>query len=273
MVYPAHGVGKVDRIGTEVIAGHRLNLIQVSFAENRMTLRIPAAQARVAGLRKLATPEAVAQALATLRGRPRVSRLMWAKRAQEYLAKINSGDLHALAEVVRDLQAAGDGSGSSFSQRNLFELAVDRLAAEFAVVSGPAARPRRSTGSARRWSTPCGRRRISPTGSRPPPEPGRLCQSRPAACLAQSWRGVAGDPFGRLSLANRGRNAYLPTTALFGLGGLSRLATQSHPVLPNVKSISIRDVRVAGLHGVGYDVARNGQVVQRSEGIWLHSAG
>jgi CarD family transcriptional regulator len=135
VVYPAHGVGKVDRIGSEVIAGHRLNLIQVSFAENRMTLRIPAAQARAAGLRKLATPEALTQALATLRGRPRVSRLMWAKRAQEYLAKINSGDLHALAEVVRDLQAAGDGTGSSFSQRNLFELAIDRLAAEFAAVS------------------------------------------------------------------------------------------------------------------------------------------
>ena len=135
VVYPAHGVGKVDRIGTEVIAGHRLNLIQISFAESRMTLRIPAAQARTAGLRKLATPEALTQALATVRGRPRVSRLMWAKRAQEYLTKINSGDLHALAEVVRDLQAAGDGSGSSFSQRNLFELAIDRLAAEFAAVS------------------------------------------------------------------------------------------------------------------------------------------
>jgi len=135
VVYPAHGVGKVDRIGSEVIAGHRLNLIQVSFAENRMTLRIPAAQARAAGLRKLATPEALTQALATLRGRPRVSRLMWAKRAQEYRAKISSGDLQALAEVVRDLQAAGDGTGSSFSQRNLFELAIDRLAAEFAAVS------------------------------------------------------------------------------------------------------------------------------------------
>jgi CarD family transcriptional regulator len=135
VVYPAHGVGKVDRVGSEVIAGHRLNLIQVSFAENRMTLRIPAAQARAAGLRKLATQEALNQALATLRGRPRVSRLMWAKRAQEYLAKINSGDLHALAEVVRDLQAAGDGSGSSFSQRNLFELAMDRLAAEVAAIS------------------------------------------------------------------------------------------------------------------------------------------
>jgi CarD family transcriptional regulator len=135
VVYPAHGVGKVDRVGSEEIAGHRLNLIQISFAENRMTLRVPVAQARAAGLRKLATPKALDEVLAILKGRPRVSRLMWAKRAQEYLAKINSGDLKALAEVARDLQAAGDGSGSSFSQRNLFEMAIDRLAAEFAAVA------------------------------------------------------------------------------------------------------------------------------------------
>jgi CarD family transcriptional regulator len=136
VVYPTHGVGRVDRIGSEEIAGHRLNLIHVSFAENRMTLRIPVAQARATGLRKLATQEALDEALVILQGRPRASRLMWAKRAQEYLAKINSGDLKALAEVARDLRSAGDGSGSSFSQRNLFELAVDRLAAEFAVVAG-----------------------------------------------------------------------------------------------------------------------------------------
>jgi CarD family transcriptional regulator len=136
VVYPAHGVGKVERIGVEEIAGHRLNLIHISFAENRMTLRVPIAQARAAGLRKLASPEALAEALLLLQGRPRASRLMWAKRAQEYQAKINSGDLRALAEVVRDLQSAADGSGSSFSQRNLFELAIDRLAAELAAVSG-----------------------------------------------------------------------------------------------------------------------------------------
>jgi CarD family transcriptional regulator len=135
VVYPAHGVGKVDRVGSEEIAGHRLNLIQISFAENRMTLRVPVSQARTAGLRKLATPKALEGVLAILKGRPRISRLMWAKRAQEYLAKINSGDLKALAEVARDLQAAGDGSGSSFSQRNLFEMAIDRLAAEFAAVA------------------------------------------------------------------------------------------------------------------------------------------
>jgi CarD family transcriptional regulator len=135
VVYPAHGVGRVDRVGTEEIGGHRLNLIQISFAENRMTLRVPVAQARATGLRKLATPQALEDVLATLRGRPRTSRLMWAKRAQEYLVKINSGDLRMLAEVVRDLQTSADGSSSSFSQRNLFELAIDRLAAEFAAVS------------------------------------------------------------------------------------------------------------------------------------------
>jgi CarD family transcriptional regulator len=135
VVYPTHGVGRVDRVGFEDIAGHRLNLIHISFEDNQMTLRVPVAQARATGLRKLATREVLAAALATMKGRPRVSRLMWAKRSQEYLAKINTGNLGALAEVVRDLQAAGDGSNSSFSQRNLFELALERLAGEFAVVN------------------------------------------------------------------------------------------------------------------------------------------
>lgn len=135
VVYPAHGVGRINRVGIEEIAGHRLNLIHISFDENQMTLRVPVAQARAAGLRKLANRKELSDALAILKSRPRVSRLMWAKRAQEYLAKINSGDIKALAAVIRDLQAAGDGSGSSFSQRNLFELALDRLAAEVAAVN------------------------------------------------------------------------------------------------------------------------------------------
>jgi CarD family transcriptional regulator len=134
VVYPTHGVGRVERVGLEEIAGHRLNLIHISFEDNQMTLRVPVAQARAVGLRKLASRQALAAALATLTGRPRVSRLMWAKRSQEYLAKINTGNPKALAEVVRDLQSSGDGSGSSFSQRNLFELALERLAGEFAAV-------------------------------------------------------------------------------------------------------------------------------------------
>ena len=134
VVYPTHGVGRVERVGLEEIAGYRLNLIHISFEDNRMTLRVPVAQARAIGLRKLASRQALAAAQVTLTGRPRVSRLMWAKRSQEYLAKINTGDPEALAEVVRDLQSSGDGSSSSFSQRNLFELALERLAGEFAAV-------------------------------------------------------------------------------------------------------------------------------------------
>lgn len=135
VVYPTHGVGRIDRIGVEEIAGHRLNLIHISFDENHMTLRVPLAQARAVGLRKLAGRKELSDLLHILRGRPQVSRLMWAKRAEKYLAKINSGDLLALIEAVRDLQAAEHGSGGSFSQRNLFEMALDRLAAEFAAIN------------------------------------------------------------------------------------------------------------------------------------------
>jgi CarD family transcriptional regulator len=134
VVYPTHGVGRVERVGFEEIAGHQLYLIHISFEDNQMTLRVPVGQARAAGLRKLASQETLTAALARLKGRPRASRLMWAKRSQEYLAKIHTGDPGALAEVVRDLQSAADGSGSSFSQRNLFELALERLAGEFAAV-------------------------------------------------------------------------------------------------------------------------------------------
>lgn len=136
VVYPTHGVGKIDKIGSEEIGGHKLDLIYISFDENKMTLRVPVAQARVTGLRKLATPEVMAQAIKILAGRPKASRLMWAKRAQEFQAKINSGDLKAVAEVCRDLQSAANGSAPSYSQRNLFELAIDRLAGEFAGVAG-----------------------------------------------------------------------------------------------------------------------------------------
>jgi CarD family transcriptional regulator len=136
VVYPTHGVGKIDKIGSEEIGGHKLDLIYISFDENKMTLRVPVAQAKVTGLRKLATPEVMEQAMTILAGRPKASRLMWAKRAQEFQAKINSGDLKAVAEVCRDLQSAANGSAPSYSQRNLFELAIDRLAGEFAGVLG-----------------------------------------------------------------------------------------------------------------------------------------
>ena len=134
VVYPTHGVGRVERIAVEEIAGHRLQLIHITFEENRMTLRVPVAKARSAGLRKLATRSMFDEALAVLKGRARIKRTMWSRRAQEYEAKINSGDPLAIAEVVRDLHRNAGQPDQSFSERQIYESAMDRLAAELAAL-------------------------------------------------------------------------------------------------------------------------------------------
>ena len=134
VVYPTHGVGKVERIATEEIAGHKLELIHITFEENRMTLRVPVTKARSAGLRKLATRKMFDEALAILKGRARIKRTMWARRAQEYEAKINSGDPLSIAEVVRDLHRNAGQPDQSFSERQIYEAAMDRLAAELAAL-------------------------------------------------------------------------------------------------------------------------------------------
>jgi len=134
VVYPTHGVGKVERIATEEIAGHKLELIHITFEENRMTLRVPVTKAPAAGLRKLATRKMFDEALAVLKGRARIKRTMWSRRAQEYEAKINSGDPLAIAEVVRDLHRNAGQPDQSFSERQIYEAAMDRLAAELAAL-------------------------------------------------------------------------------------------------------------------------------------------
>ena len=134
VVYPTHGVGKVERIATEEIAGHKLELIHITFEENRMTLRVPVAKARTAGLRKLATRKLFDEALNVLKGRARIKRTMWSRRAQEYEAKINSGDPLAIAEVVRDLHRNAGQPDQSFSERQIYEAAMERLAAELAAL-------------------------------------------------------------------------------------------------------------------------------------------
>lgn len=134
VVYPTHGVGKIERIATEEIAGHKLELIHITFEENRMTLRVPVAKARSAGLRKLATRDLFDKAMKVLEGRARVKRTMWSRRAQEYEAKINSGDPLAIAEVVRDLHRNAGQPDQSFSERQIYEAAMDRLAAELAAL-------------------------------------------------------------------------------------------------------------------------------------------
>ena len=134
VVYPTHGVGKVDRIAVEEIAGHTLELICITFDENRMTLRVPTNKARTAGLRKLASKKQFDDVLAVLKGRARIKRTMWSRRAQEYEAKINSGDPAAIAEVVRDLHRNAGQPDQSFSERQIYESALDRLAAEYAAL-------------------------------------------------------------------------------------------------------------------------------------------
>ena len=134
VVYPTHGVGKVERIATEEIAGHKLELIHITFEENRMMLRVPVSKARTAGLRKLATRKLFDEAMAVLKGRARIKRTMWSRRAQEYEAKINSGDPIAIAEVVRDLHRNAGQPDQSFSERQIYEAAMDRLAAEMAAL-------------------------------------------------------------------------------------------------------------------------------------------
>ncbi len=130
VVYPTHGVGRVERIAEEEIAGHKLQLIHITFEENRMTLRVPVAKARSAGLRRLATRKLFDEAMGVLKGRARIKRTMWSRRAQEYEAKINSGDPIAIAEVVRDLHRNAGQPDQSFSERQIYEAAMDRLAAE-----------------------------------------------------------------------------------------------------------------------------------------------
>jgi CarD family transcriptional regulator len=134
VVYPTHGVGRVVAIETQQIAGISLPLIVITFDKDRMTLRVPVAKAHNSGLRKLSSRKVMDTALATLKGRSRVKRTMWSRRAQEYEAKINSGDPVSIAEVVRDLHRGSDQPDQSYSERQIYQAALDRLARELAAV-------------------------------------------------------------------------------------------------------------------------------------------
>ena len=134
VVYPAHGVGQIQGIETQEVAGISLEVYVITFDHEKMTLRVPTRKAKTAGLRPLAANDVVTQALTTLKGRARVKRTMWSRRAQEYEAKINSGDLISIAEVVRDLHRAENQPEQSYSERQLYESALDRMAREVAAI-------------------------------------------------------------------------------------------------------------------------------------------
>src|SRR5580693_6793570 len=134
VVYPTHGVGKITSIEIQEIAGHTLNVFVVTFDKDRMTLRVPLAKAKVSGLRKLSSHKEMDAAVAKLRGRSRAKRTMWSRRAQEYQAKIASGDPASIAEVVRDLFRNVGQPEQSYSERQIYQAALDRLVREFAAV-------------------------------------------------------------------------------------------------------------------------------------------
>jgi CarD family transcriptional regulator len=134
IVYPAHGVGQITSIEEQEVAGYKLELFVISFIKDKMTLRVPTAKIAAVGMRKLAEPNMVKRALETLKGRARIKRTMWSRRAQEYEAKINSGDITAIAEVVRDLYRSDQQPEQSYSERQLYEAALDRLSREIAAV-------------------------------------------------------------------------------------------------------------------------------------------
>ena len=133
VVYPTHGVGKVSDVSKQTIAGSELELLVVNFDKDKMTLRIPVAKVEQVGLRKISEATTIDNALATLKGKAKVKKIMWSRRAQEYENKINSGNPVAIAEVVRDLYRNENLAEQSYSERQIYEQALDRLASEVAV--------------------------------------------------------------------------------------------------------------------------------------------
>lgn len=134
VVYPAHGVGQIEGVETQTIGGMDVSLYAISFEKERMRLKIPVVKAESSGLRKLSTEDHISDAIKTLKGRARIRRTMWSRRAQEYETKINSGDPVAIAEVLRDLKRSNDDSEQSYSERQIYQSALERLAREVAAV-------------------------------------------------------------------------------------------------------------------------------------------
>lgn len=134
IVYPKHGVGKITELEAQEIAGMKLELYVVRFEKERMTLRVPTNKAEQSGMRRLSSDATLKEAFTTLKGKARIKRTMWSRRAQEYEAKINSGDLVSIAEVVRDLHRGADQPEQSYSERQIYESALGRLARELAAV-------------------------------------------------------------------------------------------------------------------------------------------
>jgi CarD family transcriptional regulator len=136
VVYASHGVGRVTALEEQEVAGFKLQVFVIFFEKDKMTVRVPIARAASSGLRKIVEPAVIEKVLEVLAGRARAKRGMWARRGQEYESKINSGDLMMLAEVLRDLYRSPEQTEPSYSERQLYESALETLAREISVVHG-----------------------------------------------------------------------------------------------------------------------------------------
>jgi len=134
VVYPAHGVGQIIAIEEQEVAGFKLELFVINFSKDKLTLRVPTSKVTGVGMRKISDADTARRSLDILTGRARVKRTMWSRRAQEYETKINSGDINAIAEVVRDLYRSEAQPEQSYSERQLYEAALDRMVREIAAV-------------------------------------------------------------------------------------------------------------------------------------------
>lgn len=135
VAYPAHGLGKIVSIETDVVAGFTLELYVIAFEQEGLTLRVPTHKAMSTGMRQLASTTTVAKALTVLQGAPKIKRAMWSRKATEYKQKLHSGDLIAVAEVVRDLHGTEETRREqSYSEREIYESALVRLTREVAAV-------------------------------------------------------------------------------------------------------------------------------------------
>lgn len=134
VVYPVHGVGKILSLEDQEYSGFKLKVYVISFDGDRMTLSVPTNKVKSVGLRPLSCSNIMGKAIDTLKGRAVVRKSMWSRRAQEYETKINSGNPIFIAEVIRDLYRGKDQPEPSYSERQLFQAALDRLTSELSLI-------------------------------------------------------------------------------------------------------------------------------------------
>ena len=134
VVYPKHGVGEITKIETMEIASIKTNFYVVKMEQSKLIIRVPTDKLAQVGLRKISSKKIIEEVLSILKLKPKIRRIMWSRRAQEYDAKIFSGDPIKIAEVVRDLFRKTSQAEQSYSERQMFQVALERLAREVAAV-------------------------------------------------------------------------------------------------------------------------------------------